>query len=222
MVVDSRTRAEKMISFIEMSCRIPEGKDVGKKVRLRDWQKAAIAKIYDNPAVTRRVIFTMGRKNAKTALAAFLLLGHLVGPERKPNGQLYSTAQSKDQAAVVFDLAAKIVRMSPQLSGKITVRDTYKQLIFPELGTKYKALSAEVATSFGLSPCFTIHDELGQCRGPTSELYDALEFATAAQEEPLTLIISTQAPTDNDLLSILCLLYTSDAADERSSVDLGG
>ena len=34
-------------------------------------------------------------------------------------------------------------------------------------------------------------------------MYEALETATAAQESPLTIIISTQAPTDADLLSIL-------------------
>jgi hypothetical protein len=39
--------------------------------------------------------------------------------------------------------------------------------------------------------------------GPRSELYEALETATAAQEDPLTIVISTQAPTDADLLSIL-------------------
>jgi phage terminase large subunit-like protein len=34
-------------------------------------------------------------------------------------------------------------------------------------------------------------------------LYDALETASGAQEEPLSIVISTQAPTDADLLSIL-------------------
>jgi phage terminase large subunit-like protein len=48
-----------------------------------------------------------------------------------------------------------------------------------------------------------VHDELGQVKGPRSELYEAIETATAAQEDPLSIIISTQAPTDNDLLSIL-------------------
>jgi phage terminase large subunit-like protein len=64
-------------------------------------------------------------------------------------------------------------------------------------------LSAEVATSYGLSPVFIIHDELGQVKGPRSELYEALETATGAQDEPLSLIISTQARTDSDLLSML-------------------
>ena len=48
-----------------------------------------------------------------------------------------------------------------------------------------------------------IHDEIGQVRGPRSALYEALETATGAQESPLSILISTQAPTDADLLSIL-------------------
>ena len=40
-------------------------------------------------------------------------------------------------------------------------------------------------------------------RGPRSALYEALETATAAQADPLTIVISTQAPGDQDLLSIL-------------------
>jgi hypothetical protein len=40
-------------------------------------------------------------------------------------------------------------------------------------------------------------------KGPRSSLYEALETATAAQEEPLSIVISTQAPTDGDLLSVL-------------------
>ena len=145
----------------------------------------------------------MGRKNAKTATSAFLLLLHLVGPEARANSQLYSAAQSRDQASLLFALAAKIVRMSPDLSEYVGIRDTAKQLYCPELGTLYRALSAEASTAYGLSPVFTVHDELGQVKGPRSELYDALETASAAHDEPLSIIISTQAPTDGDLLSIL-------------------
>ena len=145
----------------------------------------------------------MARKNAKTALSAFLLLLHLCGPEAKSNSQLFSAAQSRDQASILFALAAKIVRMSPDLNSVVTVRDTAKQLFCQDLGTLYRALSAEASTAYGLSPIFVVHDELGQVKGPRSELYEALETASAAQEEPLSIIISTQAPTDNDLLSIL-------------------
>jgi phage terminase large subunit-like protein len=197
------TRAQRNAAWIESHCRVPEGRLVGQPVRLRAFQRAILASIYDNPAGTRRAIISFGRKNAKTSLAAFLLLLHLCGPEARRNSQLFSAAQSRDQAAILFALAAKIVRMSPDLSQYVTVRDTAKQLACDEIGTLYRALSAEASTAYGLSPVFVVHDELGQVRGPRSELYDALETASAAQEQPLSIVISTQAPNDADLLSVL-------------------
>jgi phage terminase large subunit-like protein len=195
------SRAQRNIRWIEEYARVPEGKDVGKPVKLRPWQRKEIERIYGSP--TRRAIISFGRKNGKSALASFLLLLHLCGPEAKPNSQLYSAAQSREQASVLFNLAAKCVRMSPDLNSVIIIRDTAKELVCAEIGTKYRALSADASTAYGLSPVFTVHDELGQVKGPRSELYEALETASGAHEEPLTVIISTQAPTDGDLLSIL-------------------
>lgn len=198
-----KTRSERNIDWIETYCRIPEGKDVGKKLILREWQREELRKIYDNPEKTRRAIISLGRKNAKTSLSACLLLLHLCGPEARFNSQLYSAAQSRDQAAIIFSLAAKIVRQSEVLSSLVRIRDTAKQLACSHYGTLYRALSAEVNTAFGLSPVFIIHDELGRVRGDRSELYEALETATGAQDDPLSIIISTQAPADGDLLSVL-------------------
>lgn len=197
------TRGGRNCDWIEAYCRVPEGKLVGQPVKLRAWQRREILKIYDNPHGTRRAILSFGRKNGKTALAAFLLLLHLVGPESKPNSQLNSAAQSRDQAAILFSLAAKTVRMSPDLHNEVGIRDTAKQLYCEGRGTLYRALSADATTAYGLSPAFIVHDELGQVKGPRSELYEALETAVGAQEEPLSIIISTQAPTDADLLSVL-------------------
>lgn len=199
----TETRAERNIRWIETFCRIPEGRDVGKPVRLREWQKAELRRIYDNPRRTRQAIISFPRKNGKTALIAFLLLLHLCGPEAQPNSQLYSAAQSKDQAATVYKLAAKVVRQSADLAGFVVPRDTVKELFCAELGTLYAALSAEKSTAHGKSPVFAVHDELGQVKGPVSELYDAVETGMGAHDAPLSIIISTQAPTDNDLLSRL-------------------
>src|SRR6185503_1064590 len=88
------SRGNRNINWIETYCHIPEGRDVGKTVRLRDWQKKELLRIYDNPAKTRRAILSFGRKNAKTTIAAFILLLHLCGPEARVNSQLYSAAQS--------------------------------------------------------------------------------------------------------------------------------
>lgn len=194
-------RGQRNIDWIEAYCRIPEGKFVGRPVKLRPWQKKILRGIYDTP--TRTAIITMAKKNAKTSLSAFLLLLHIVGPEAQKNSQLVSTAQSRDQAAVIFDLAAKIVRMSPDLNAVVGIRDTNKEMYVPELGTVYKALSAEASTAHGKSPIFAVHDELGQVRGPRSPLYEAVENAMGAHDQPMSIVISTQAPTDADLLSIL-------------------
>lgn len=199
--VKEPTRGDRAIAWIEGNLRVPEGALVGQPLKLRDWQKEILHGIYDSP--TRRAIVSFGRKNGKTALAACIVLLHLCGFEARPNSQLFSAAQSREQASILFSLAAKCVRMSPALSQYVIVRDTAKQLFCAELGTLYRALSAEASTAYGLSPVLTIHDELGQVTGPRSELYDALETAAAAQEHPLSIIISTQAPTDADLLSVL-------------------
>ena len=130
-------------------------------------QRRWLKRIYDTP--TRTFILSMARKNAKTALSAFIVLLHLCGPEARANSQIYSAAQSRDQAAILFELAAKVVRMSPDLSQYVNIRDTAKELLCGELGTFYKALSADAATKFGLSPALMIHDELGQVVGPRSK-----------------------------------------------------
>jgi phage terminase large subunit-like protein len=195
------TRGCRNIDWIETNLRIPSGKDVGKPVVLRDWQKDDLKYLYDTP--TRTFIDSVGRKNAKTAKAAFILMLHLIGPESIVNTEMYSTAMARDQAAIIFNLAAKIIRMSSDLDEMITIRDTNKELYCEARGTFYKALSADAKTTLGLSPCLIIHDELGQVAGPSHYLYEACETAVGAHDTPLSVIISTQAATDGDLLSIL-------------------
>src|SRR5262245_31482538 len=145
------SRAERNIAWIEAHLRVPEGAFVGQPMRLREWQREIIRGIYDGPVPLRRAIISFGRKNAKTTLSACLLLLHLAGPEARANAQLVSAAQSRDQAAVIFTLAAKMVRQSPELMPYVQIRDTAKQLSCPELGTLYRALSADASTAYGLS-----------------------------------------------------------------------
>jgi phage terminase large subunit-like protein len=104
---------------------------------------------------------------------------------------------------VLFNLASKMIRMSAVLSEYVQIKDSAKKLVCPGRGTVFQALSADASTAFGLSPDVLVHDELGQVRGPRSDLYEALESACAAKAAPLSVVISTQAPGDDDLLSVL-------------------
>ena len=196
------TRGERVIAFVERFCLIPEGAQVGKPIKLADFQRRFLLEVYDNPAVTRRAYLSVGRKNGKTALIACILLAHLVGPEAKLNSQIVSGALSREQAALVFNLASKIVQLSPELSRIVRIVPSGKRLIGLAMNTEYKALAAEGRTAHGLSPILAILDEMGQVKGPQNDFVDAITTSQGAHESPLLIVISTQAPTDADLMSI--------------------
>lgn len=195
------TRAARVIAFIEKHCLTPDGAQVGKPMRLAEFQKQFIREVYDNPAGTRRAILSVSRKNGKSGLIAGLMLVHLVGPEAKQNSQLVSGAMSRDQAALVFNLAAKMVQLSPKLSSIVRIVPSGKRLIGLPLNTEYRALAADGKTAHGLSPVLAILDEIGQVRGPQSDFIDAITTSQGAHDAPLLIAISTQAANDADLLS---------------------
>lgn len=195
------SRAEKIIQFIERYCVTPEGAHVGKPLVLAEFQKQFIRDVYDNPAGTRRAILSIARKNGKSGLIAGLLLAHLVGPEAKQGSQIGSGAMSRDQAALVFNLAAKMVQMSPKLSSLVKIIPSGKRLIGLPLNVEYKALAADGKTAHGLSLSLAILDEIGQVRGPQSDFIDAITTSQGAHEAPLLIAISTAAASDADLLS---------------------
>lgn len=196
------TRGDRAIAFIEKYCLVPEGKLVGRPIRLDPFQKEFIWAVYDNPDGTTEGILSMARKNGKTALIACLLLVHLVGPEARLNSQIVSGARSRKQASLVFNLAWKMVKLNPKLKALVRVIPSGKTLIGLALNVTYEALSAEAGTAHGLSPVLAILDELGQVRGPLDDFVEAIETASGAYDDALRLIISTQAPTDADMLSI--------------------
>lgn len=196
------TRGERVIAFIERFCRVPEGKLIRQPIKLEPFQRRFILEVYDNPAVTRQAYLSIARKNGKSAIIACLLLAHLVGPEAIENSQIVSGANARDQAALVFKLATKMIGFSDELKQLITILPSAKSFIGLPLNVEYRALSAEAATTHGLSPVLIILDETGQVKGPQSDFIDALTTSQGAHDNPLLICISTQAATDADLLSI--------------------
>ncbi|OCG71916.1 terminase [Gilliamella sp. Occ3-1] len=196
------TRGEKVIAFIERYCRVPDGEHLGEPMQLADFQKRFILDIYDNPHGTHSAYLSIARKNGKTGLIAGLLLAHLVGPEAVQNSQIVSGAMSREQAAIVFDLAVKIVNLNPELQRIVRVVPSGKRLYGLLCNVEYKALAAEGKTAHGLSPILAILDEVGQIVGPRSDFVDAITTSQGAHKTPLLIAISTQAANDADLFSV--------------------
>ena len=229
-------RSARVIAFIERYCLVPEGDLQGKPLVLDVFQKEFIREVYDGkkPGIAiRRAILSMARKNAKTALIATLVLVHVAGPEARQNSRIVSGAMSKEQAAEVYNYASKMVSLSPELSARVRVVPSGKRLIGLSKNVEYQAISAERKTAHGKSPVVAILDEVGQVRGPSDDFVDAIVTSQGAYQDALLLVISTQAATDGDLLSIwiddainsddpttVCHLYTAPedcALDDRAA-----
>lgn len=199
-----RTLVEQIIAFIE-NLPVTSGKETGSRFLLRDWQKDIIAGIYgptvNGKRVVRQAVLTMPRKNGKTGLTACLALVHLCGPCAESRGQIYSAAADRAQASLIYGEMKAIVEQVEELRERIAIRHFMKHMEDGETGSIYTALSAEAGTKFGLNTSCFIYDELAQA--PNRLLYDALATSTGAREEPLGIVISTQNPDPNHIMTEL-------------------
>lgn len=211
-----------MISFIN-NLKIPEGMDTGEDFVLRTWQKKIIKAVY-NPVwkdtcpikgkckgwddcphkkcvrVVRKAIYSVSKKNGKTPLISAIGLGHLWGPEKKMNEQIYAAAFDRDQAGITFRYMTQMIARDDELSFDLNVKQTTKEIDNLLNGSKFKALSSEVKGKHGLSPAVLIMDELAQF-GADRTFYDTLQQGRGAHLEPILWIISTQAADDLAVLS---------------------
>jgi phage terminase large subunit-like protein len=197
----AETRGEKVIRFLSEYVLTPEGEHVGKPLQLADFQKRFLLDLYDNPAGTRRAYLSIARKNGKSGLLAGILLAHIIGPERIQNSQIVSGARSRDQAALIYDLASKMLNLQPKFQGLYRLVPSSKRIIGLKANVEYKALAADGTTAHGLSPVLAILDEVGQVRGPQDDFIDAITTAQGAHKSPLLIAISTQSANDADLFS---------------------
>ena len=200
------TRGDRVVAFIE-TLKAPDGMLVGQPIRLRDWQKDVIHQVYDPVDASgkrqcRQAIFTLARKNGKTAIVAGLCLAHLCGPEAIRNGQLYSVAFDREQAGIIFKYMAAMIYQDEELSQRLNIVESRKKIFDPISGSEYQALSAETHGKHGRSSSFIVFDELAQF-GADRELYDIMMTSRGAHEEPLVWVISTQAASDAAVLSEL-------------------
>ncbi len=199
------TRVERVVAFLE-SLPITSGVLAGESFEVRAWQREFLEAVYgvdeSDSRPVRTAVLSMARKNGKSGLAAGLALCHLCGPEAEARGQVFSAANDRNQAAILYAEMVAIIERTPWMGERLSIRRHAKEIDdLGGTGSVYAALSADVGTKHGLSPSFVVYDELGQA--PKRDLFDALDTAMGARAEPLMLVISTQAPDDLAPLSEL-------------------
>jgi len=195
----------RIIAFAH-SLKVPAGIYVNKPLRLRQFQLDFIRDVYnprrpDGRRKRRQAIMSVGRRAGKTLLAAIIILVHLVGPCKRPNSTIVSAATTRKQASIIHKMVGNMVRVNERLSRHLNVVNSTKVITHLADGSTYTALSADAGGAFGEGLDLVVYDELSQAKN--NALYDALMTSLGSQAEPLMMIISTQAPSDDHLLSEL-------------------
>jgi phage terminase large subunit-like protein len=188
-----KAAADKAVRFIE-GLKHTKGKWAGVPFKLARWQRERIIRpLFGtlNPDGTRqyRTAFVqIPRKNGKSELEAAIAL-KLLFADQEMGAQIYSAAADRDQATLVFNVAADMVRQHPALRRRAKIIDSAKRIVVHKTGSFYRAIPADAAGSHGYDASGILPDELHVW--PKRDLWDALTTSTGAREQPLTVAITT-------------------------------
>lgn len=197
------SKALQVKNFIEKLLKHSKGEYAGKPFKLQDWQyKKIVSPLYGTVnrhgnRQYRTCLVMVARKNGKTSLAAALALYHLFG-DGEMGAEIYSAATDRDQASLVFNEAASMVRQSPLLLSKCKIIDSQKRIVRYETNSFYRAIAADAASAHGYNASCIIYDELHAAAN--RDLYDVLSTSMGARRQPLLLIISTAGSDKNSIL----------------------
>ena len=140
-------------------------------------------------------------------LAAAIAL-YLLYADNEPSAEVYGAAADRQQASIVFDVAKRMVEMTPALMKRSKIMAATKRLVnYSNVGF-YQVLSAEVGTKHGLNVSGLVLDELHV--QPNRSLVDVLTKGSGdARTQPLYFLITT-AGTDRNSI---CYEYHTKAKD---------
>ncbi|MHB9033138.1 MAG: terminase large subunit [Anaerolineae bacterium] len=196
-------RADRAVKFFEL-LKHTEGQFYGQPFTLLPWQKKIVREVYgtvhaDGTRLYRYVYIEMPKKNGKSQLAAGSALYHLFADGER-NGEVYSCAADRKQAAIVYKAAVQMVGMVPALVKRAKIRESTKTIIDKTSGSRYEVLSSEVSTKHGFKTSACVFDELHA--QPNRNLWDVMTFeAGASRLQPIWWVITT-AGDDPDRVSI--------------------
>lgn len=136
----------------------------------------------------------IARKNGKSELLAGIMLYMLVA-DHEEGAELYGAAKDRDQAGIVYQVAERMVKLSPYLSKRIVINKQGKRLIYEETGSFYQVIAADATGNLGQNPHGIAFDEV--IAQPNGDLWTALKTGFGARTQPL-LIAATTAGNDPD------------------------
>lgn len=193
----SKELADYAVSFIECLTHT-KGTWAGKPFKLLDWQEQIIRDLFGvvKPNGYRQfntAYIEIPKKMGKSELAAAVALLLCCG-DNEERAEVYGCAADRQQATIVFDVAADMVRMCPALNRRVKILASQKRIIFLPTNSFYQVLSAEAYSKHGFNIHGVVFDELHT--QPNRKLFDVMTKGSGdARMQPLYFLITT-AGTD--------------------------
>ena len=189
--------ADYAVGFIECLCHT-KGTWAGKPFDLIDWQERIIRDLFGilKPNGYRQfntAYIEIGKKNGKSELAAAVALLLCCG-DGEERAEVYGCAADRQQASIVFEVAADMVRMCPALGKRVKILASQKRMVYLPTNSFYQVLSAEAYSKHGFNIHGVVFDELHT--QPNRKLFDVMTKGSGdARMQPLYFLITT-AGTD--------------------------
>lgn len=195
--VYNKSAADYAVNFIECLCHT-KGTWAGKRFELIDWQEQIIRDIFGTlkPNGYRQfntAYVEIPKKQGKSELAAAVALLLTCG-DGEERAEVYGCAADRQQASIVFEVAADMVRMCPALNRRVKILAATKRIIYTPTNSFYQVLSAEAYSKHGFNIHGVVFDELHT--QPNRKLFDVMTKGSGdARMQPLYFLITT-AGTD--------------------------
>ena len=183
------------IGFIQRFCHHYKGKLAPKRIRLSQWEKAAISLIFgivDNTGKRQftEVFWLVGRKQGKSLLAG-AIGNYMAYAAGEFGSEIYYLAPKLDQADLCYSAFEFNVHAEPELDC-ITRSTKYRGLVIGETNTIVKKLAFTSKKSDGYNPMFYCADEVAAWPGANGlRQWEVMVSGTGARQEPLGMAISS-------------------------------
>lgn len=186
--------AERRIKFFERCLTHASGHLRGQPFLLEQWQKNLIATIFgwkkdvDDLRRYTTVFLEVPRKNGKSIMAAGVALCclHLDG---EGGAQVFCAAGDREQASLVFSVAADQTRACVPLDSVSKVLKAQKRIVVASTGSVLRAVPANEGANHGSSPHCWVGDEVHVW--PNRILYDEFHTGMGSRFQPLEVLITT-------------------------------
>lgn len=167
-------------------------KGMSGKFELQPWQEDIVSTLFGwkskQTGLRRftRCYCEVPRKNGKTTLAAGIML-YMLLVDREPGAEVYAAATTREQAGLIYEIAADMVSASPALSKRCKRLDSRKRLVTDN--GYFQACSSQAGPIHGTNPHCVIFDELHEQKD--GKLWEAFQTGFGARSQPLFFSITT-------------------------------